>query len=329
MVGVDQPQVQAALARPRRRPRRPGRAPGPGRCRRTASCTTSTPAVAQRRGEHRGVAVGAARDRAQPLGAVVDGVHRGHDGEQHLGGADVGGRLVAADVLLAGLQGEAVRRAALGVDRDADQAAGQVPLEAGRDRHEAGVRAAVEQRDAEALRGADHDVGAERARATRAGSARAGRRRPRPARRARGRASITRARVEDPAGGAGVLHQHAATARRRAARRRGRRRRPRCPSPRRGCAPPRSSAAARRRRRRTARSALRLAAAYQRHRLGRGGALVEQRGVGGGQPGQVADHGLEVEQRLEPALGDLRLVRRVGGVPGSGPRARCAGSPAG
>ena len=35
-----------------------------------------------------------------------------------------------------------------------------------------------------------------------------------------------------------------------------------------------------------------------------------------GQPGQVGDHGLEVEQRLEPALADLRLVRRVGGVPG-------------
>ena len=34
-----------------------------------------------------------------------------------------------------------------------------------------------------------------------------------------------------------------------------------------------------------------------------------------GRPGQVGDDGLEVEQRLEPALGDLRLVRRVGGVP--------------
>ena len=61
---------------------------------------------------------------------------------------------------------------------------------------------------------------------------------------------------------------------------------------------------------------LAVRAAHQRHRLGRRGALVEQRGVGGRQPGQVADHGLEVEQRLEPALGDLRLVRRVGGVPG-------------
>ena len=40
------------------------------------------------------------------------------------------------------------------------------------------------------------------------------------------------------------------------------------------------------------------------------------RGVRGGEPGQVGDHRLEVEQRLEPALADLRLVRRVGRVPG-------------
>ena len=52
------------------------------------------------------------------------------------------------------------------------------------------------------------------------------------------------------------------------------------------------------------------------HGLGRGGALVEQRGVGQLHAGEVADHGLEVEQRLEPALGDLGLVGRVGRVPG-------------
>ena len=58
-----------------------------------------------------------------------------------------------------------------------------------------------------------------------------------------------------------------------------------------------------------------VGSADQGHRLrGRRG-LVEQGGVGGGQAGQVTDHGLEVQQCLEPALGDLRLVRRVGGVP--------------
>ena len=59
-----------------------------------------------------------------------------------------------------------------------------------------------------------------------------------------------------------------------------------------------------------------LAALGHRHRLGRCGRLVQQRGVGHVQPGQVADHGLEVQQRLEPALTDLGLIGRVGGVPG-------------
>jgi len=53
----------------------------------------------------------------------------------------------------------------------------------------------------------------------------------------------------------------------------------------------------------------------QRHRLGRGGALIQHGGVGHRQAGQVGHHGLEVQQRLQPALGDLRLVGGVGGVP--------------
>ena len=57
-------------------------------------------------------------------------------------------------------------------------------------------------------------------------------------------------------------------------------------------------------------------AVHQRHRLGGGGRLIEHRGIGDVQPGEVGDHGLEVQQRLQPALADLRLVRRVGGVPG-------------
>ena len=56
-------------------------------------------------------------------------------------------------------------------------------------------------------------------------------------------------------------------------------------------------------------------AAYQRHRLRGRGALVQQAGVGGGQPGQVADHRLEVEECLEATLGDLGLVGRVRRVP--------------
>ena len=99
-------------------------------------------------------------DRGQALGAVVDGVGAGHDGQQHLGGADVAGRLLAADVLLAGLQRQPVGDVAVGVDRDADQAAGQLAGQALAHRQVAGVRAAVAHRDAEALGGAAGDVGA-------------------------------------------------------------------------------------------------------------------------------------------------------------------------
>ena len=54
----------------------------------------------------------------------------------------------------------------------------------------------------------------------------------------------------------------------------------------------------------------------QRHRFRRSGGLVEQRGVGDIEPGEVADHGLEIEQGFQPALADLRLIRRIGRVPG-------------
>jgi hypothetical protein len=52
------------------------------------------------------------------------------------------------------------------------------------------------------------------------------------------------------------------------------------------------------------------------HRLRRGGGLVEERGVGERESGEVGDHRLVVEQRLETSLRDLRLVGRVRGVPG-------------
>ncbi|MNO93648.1 hypothetical protein D3C76_852510 [compost metagenome] len=52
------------------------------------------------------------------------------------------------------------------------------------------------------------------------------------------------------------------------------------------------------------------------HGLGGGGGFIEQRRVGDLHAGQVADQGLEVQQRFQPALGDLRLVRGVRGVPG-------------
>ena len=52
-----------------------------------------------------------------------------------------------------------------------------------------------------------------------------------------------------------------------------------------------------------------------RHRFRRGRGLIQQAGVGQLHAGEVAHHGLEVHQRLESSLGNLRLVGGVGGVP--------------
>ena len=38
------------------------------------------------------------------------------------------------------------------------------------------------------------------------------------------------------------------------------------------------------------------------HRFGAGSGLVQQRRIGNLKPGQIADHGLIVQQRLKPAL---------------------------
>ena len=51
------------------------------------------------------------------------------------------------------------------------------------------------------------------------------------------------------------------------------------------------------------------------HGLGGRRRLIEQRGAGEREAGEVRDHGLEVEQRLQASLGDLGLIGGVGGVP--------------
>src|SRR2546422_8904086 len=114
----------------------------------------------QGRGERCRVRVHASRDPAQPLRAMIDRVHGGDHGEQYLCGANVACRLLAPDVLLARLQRHAQRGPPGAVFGDADDATGEVALELIPRREEGGVRAAVAERDAEALRVADGDVGA-------------------------------------------------------------------------------------------------------------------------------------------------------------------------
>ncbi len=62
-------------------------------------------------------------------------------------------------------------------------------------------------------------------------------------------------------------------------------------------------------------SASGASAVHQRHRFRRRRRLVQQRCVRHFHPRQIRDHRLEVEERLQAALGDLGLVRRVRRVP--------------
>ena len=101
------------------------------------------------------------RDGAQALRPVIDGVHARHDGEQHLGGTDVAGGLFAPNVLLAGLQRQAVSGTPARIDGLADEAARHRPLVGIAGGEEGGMGAAEAERHAEALARADDDIGAE------------------------------------------------------------------------------------------------------------------------------------------------------------------------
>ena len=263
-------------------------------------------------GEPAGQAVDALRDRAQTLRAVIDGIHRSHDREQHLRRADVARRLVAADVLLARLEREAISRAACGIVRDADEPAGHLAFVFIARGEEGGVRSAEAERNAEALRAADGDIGAEFARRLEE----------------RERENIGGDDGER-AGGVRVFDERLVV--------------DDAPSVVGYC---RSTPkifvgklkgfviadddfdAERLRARLHDLDGLRMAASRneesvapardrvtERHRFGGGGGFVEQRGVGDIERGEVGDHRLEIEQRFEPALRDLGLIRRVGGVP--------------
>ena len=103
-----------------------------------------------------------------------------------------------------------------------------------------------------------------------------------------------------------------------------------------GGAAPRGSAGGCRRRRGSGATSTFAGATRQRHRLGGGGAPRRAGSTPAiGRPVRSATTVWKVEQRLEPALADLGLVRRVGGVPGRvlehvatdhGRRVRCRGS---
>ncbi|MCY1217590.1 hypothetical protein D9M72_295080 [compost metagenome] len=257
-------------------------------------------------------------DAREAVGAVVHGVHAGDHGRQHLRGADVRGGLLATDVLLARLQREAVGGLAVRVDAHADEAAGQRTLERVAAGQVGGVRAAVAQWHAEALRGAADDVGIELAGGDQQCE------RQQVGRDDEGGVALVcvareRAQVVHVAGGGRVLREHAEEL---AAHHQVRQRFRHgahldLDAQRRGARLDDLDGLRVAVTRHQEHVALALHAALgERHGLGGGRGLVEHRGVGDGHAREVAHHRLEVEQGFHAALRDLGLVGRVGGVPG-------------
>ncbi len=268
------------------------------------------------------IRVHARGDPRQPLRSVVNRVEARDIRQQRLRRADVRGRLFAADVLLARLQRHAIRRIALRVHRHADDPARRLAHVLLERREERRMRAAVTERHAEPLRVAVDDVGAHlaRRRQQRQRQQVGANRDQHPCRL---RPRDERPQVEDAAAVVRRLDQRAEDALAELHRVESfvrhqddldaERFRP--------CV----QQVERLRKTRVGHQELRRAAdalelsrlhpRQHRHRFGRGGRFVEQRGVGDRHPGEVAHHGLEVEQRLEPALRDLRLIGRIRRVP--------------
>ena len=253
-------------------------------------------------------------DPPQPRRPVIDAVHRRHDREQHLRGADVARRPLAADVLLTRLKGHAIGLAPVHVVADADDAAGEGPLEGVARGDEARVRPPVAHRHAEALGAADGDVRPELAGRPqeREGEEVCGHDDQSPA----GVGALAEAPVvadrparvgvldQDPGDVTGLevdglgiddpdLHTD-------------------------GLGPALDHGAGLGEDLRVDDEDPLLAAAEldaHAHRLGGRGRLVEQRSARQGQPGEVGDHRLEDQQRLQPPLRDLSLIGGVLGVP--------------
>ena len=266
-------------------------------------------------GEQAGEVVHPFGDRTQTVRTVPAGVEGGHHGEEHLCGADVGGRLLASDVLLTGLEGEAMRPTTGGIDGHPDESSGQdaaVCLAGGQ---EPGARTPETHRHAESLGGTHDHIGTElTGRSDHAAGQEIG---DDDDECASGMGSLgDGTEVAQLAARSGMGHQNAEGALR-------------------GFGEVREvvgdhDADAERlgpggdHRECLGvgvgiddehRAGLRIGPHGQGHPLGSRGRLVEHRGVRQLHAREVAHHRLEGEEHLEPPLGDLGLVRGVGGVP--------------
>ena len=119
---------------------------------------------AQAFGQNRGQTLYALGDQLKTLRAVVNGVEAGDVGQQHLRGTDVRVGLLAANVLLTGLQRHTQGAVATGINRDTDDATRHRALVSIAGGEERSVRSAVAHRHAKALRRTEDHVSAQLAR---------------------------------------------------------------------------------------------------------------------------------------------------------------------
>ncbi len=241
-------------------------------------------------------------------------IERRHDRQQRLRGADVRRRLLAADVLLARLERQPVGLVAARVDRHADDPPGHRALEGVAAGHVGGVRPAKAHGHPEPLGRPHGDIGPHRTRfLQQRQSQRIGDHDPQRVRPVKGGDLI--GEVAHMAVGAGIL-EHAGEDRRRVEIR-DRVSHDHLDPQRLGPRPHHRDVLGVAVLVDEDGGGLRLGRALRHgHGFRRRGRLVQKRGVGDLEAGEVRDHRLVVQERLEPALADLGLIGRVGRVPG-------------
>ncbi len=250
---------------------------------------------------------------------MINGIHRGHHAEEHLGGADVRCGFIAADVLLASSECEAHGRVALSIFGNANETTGHLAFVDIFGREETRMRSAESHGHAESLGRTHGDIGTEF---------------PRGAQESKreqvggddgervGFVNLGEERfvVVNTPGRIGILHEHAEefsvdvfeTEREVIAND--------------DTDPERLGAGF------NDIDGLRMAflgnekhpgiwpRAYlhpvtHHHRFGGGGAFIEHGGVGDLESGEVGDDGLKIEEGFETSLGNLGLVGRVSRIP--------------
>ena len=252
----------------------------------------------------------------QPLRPMPNRIHAGHHRQQHLRGADIRCRLFPPDMLLAGLQRQAHGRRAGGIKRDPHQPPRQQPLQAILHRNKRSMRPAITQRHAKALRGADNDIRAHLPRRRQQHQRQRVRRHNRNGAMLGGHGNLRR-QVTQFTRRARILQQNGKGLFRHNGLSHGSHLGHHHPKPHRLSPHPHHRQRLRMqisRHHQRGRFAL-MRGMRHGHRLGRRGALIQKAGIGHRQPGQAGYHGLEIDQRLQPPLGNLRLIGRIGGVP--------------